>query len=309
MEISVRQTSIKPDQINRLLSHGIVLISHLNAFDTQTLKQRTKLSFEECEQILNAIKPKRPHYVMRASELMIKPFEKCSTLIKELDNILGGGVRCGQVTEISGEAGTGKSNLCAQIGVLVMLPTEDNGLNGDVLLINTEGEGKLFSAIKRFSTLAGSIERGSIIKARLNVINCVNHVELNEIINRLPDTLDQQPTVKLIIIDSITCAFIATDEEPDYRFYMSRNLKLTRMAKNLSQIAWDRRVAVIVTNHVSYNFKLGENTPKMGKAWSHLCQTKIYLERNSHRYAHVTKGAISNPSPVEFSITNKLYDI
>lgn len=308
MEISIRQTSIKPDHICRLLSHGIVLITHLNAFDTQTLKQRTKLSLDECEQILNAVKPKRPHYVMRASELMVKPFEKITTLIKDLDFILGGGIRCGQVTEISGEAGTGKSNLCAQMGVLVMLPKEDNGLDGDVLLINTEGEGKLVSAIKRYSTLAESMERGSIIKARLNVMNCVSDVELNEIINRLPEILNQQPTVKLVIIDSITCAFISTDREPDYRFYLTRNLILTKMVKNLSQIAWDRRIAVIVTNHVSYNFRLGENMPKMGKIWSHLCQTKIYLDRNKYRYAHVTKGAINTPTPVEFIITNKLYD-
>lgn len=88
---------------------------------------------------------------------------------------------------------------------------------------------KLVSAIKRFSTLAESMERGSIIKARLNVMNCVSDVELNEIINRLPEILDQQPTVKLVIIDSITCAFIATDREPDFRFYMTRSLVLTKM--------------------------------------------------------------------------------
>lgn len=94
MEISVRQTSIRPGHICRLLSHGIVLVSHLSTFDTQTLKQRTKLSLDECEQILTAIKPKRPHYVMRASELMVKPFEKITTLVKDLDYVMGARICC-----------------------------------------------------------------------------------------------------------------------------------------------------------------------------------------------------------------------
>lgn len=307
MEISVRQTNIKPDHIVRLLANGIVLVSHLQSLSPHRLKQRVKLPLDDCEAILNAIKPKRPFYVFKASELMVKPFEKISTLMKDLDYILGGGIRCGQITELSGEAGTGKSNLCAQIGVLVMLPKEDGGLEGDVLLINTEGEGKLVSSIKRFGTLAESVERESIIKARLNVMNCVSHVELNELVNRLPEIINQQPAVKLIIIDSITCAFIPTDRDPDYQFYMTRSLMLTRIVKVLSQLAWDKRVAIIVTNHVSYDFQLGENTPKMGKIWSHMCATKIYLKRTRNfRCASVTKGATNSPKPVEFKISNSL---
>ena len=307
----MRQISIKPKFIRTLIMNGIVLVSHLNAFDVTLLAHKTRLSRDECEEILAAIKPKRPHYIMKASELLIRPFEKISTLIEGLDSALGGGIRCGQITEISGEAGAGKSNLAAQMGILVMLPKEDNGLDGNVLLIHTEGEGKLKLTVKRYSTLATSEKKEELISEKLHVMNCGNEFELVEIVNRLSDTLVKMPAVKLIIIDSITCAFIQIDGKISYEFYEKRSQRLTKLVKTLAQLAWDRRLAVVVTNHVSFNMKLGETRPAMGKAWSHMCQTKIYLERKETghevaRYAYVTKGAINTPSIARFRISDRI---
>lgn len=298
MEISVRQTCMKPRHIRSLLQNGIVLVSHLSTFDTARLAKKTRLSLDDCDEILGTIKPKKPHPIMQASELMLNPFPRISTLIDGVDNILGGGIKCGQLTEFCGEAASGKSNLCAQIGSLVMLPTAAEGLDGDVLLIHTEGEGKLKLAIKRFETLSDFMNN-------LHVKNCVNDNELSEIANRLGKILDEKPAVKLVIIDSITCAFISEDEKPDANFYNRRSLRLTRIVKTLANLAWDRRIAIILTNHVTFSPSCGRNIPAMGKFWSHMCQTKIYLERNSlGRFARVTKGAMRTPIPVRFDLLN-----
>lgn len=309
MEISVRQTNLKPSSIKTLLATGIVLISHLNTFDVARLAQKTRLPIDECEDILAATKPKRPHYVSKVSQLILKPFERISTLINDLDDVLNGGIRCGHLTEVSGQAGSGKSNLCAEIGTLVMLPEESGGKNGHVLLIHTEGVGKLKLEIKRFNALAASVGHEALVKDRLRVINCASEFELVEIVNRLPEILEEQTSVKLIIIDSITCAFISIDQDPDFKFYAKRGLSLTRIVKILAQVAWDRRVAIIATNHVSYDPKLGETKPALGKAWSHMCHTKIYLDRTqASRYAQVTKGATKFARKVPFQITNSLFD-
>lgn len=308
MEISVRQTNIKPKFLRCLLVNGIVLVSHLSRFDALRLAQKTRLSLDDCEKILTCIKPKRPHYVIKASELMVKPFERISTLIKGLDEVLGGGIRCGHITEISGEAGAGKSNLCSAIGTLVMLPKKDGGLDGDVLMIHTEGGGKLKLAIKRFNTLAASVDYEDLIHNKLHVMNCCKEQELVEMINRLPAILDEKSTVKLVIIDSIAAAFKDEDTNSGFQYYDRRALTLTKIAKLLAQLAWDRRLAILATNHVRYDFKSGENRPTLGKTWSNICQTKIYLERNSHRFAHVTKGALNVPVPINFTITNDLFE-
>lgn len=302
----MRQAGIRPKHIKKLLRSGILLVSHLNTFDKARLAQKTHLNQDECEQILAVVKPKRPHYIIQLSELMIKPFERISTTIKGLDDILGGGIRCGHLTEISGEAGVGKSNLCTQVSIDTIVTQNESGTSNEVLLIFTEGAGKLQLAIRRFRTLASSIEKEDFVISRLHIKECCSEFELEEIVNRLPELLEEKPTVKLVIIDSITCAFIVTDEKPDFDFYLRRSLRLTRIAKNLARVAWDRRLAVLATNHVSYNFKEGQNRPALGKVWSHLCQTKIYLERvGDARYANIRKGAWKDLAPVKFVVTNK----
>lgn len=305
MEISVRQININTKYIKQLMSNGIVLMTHLLAFDRNSLASKTKLSLDECEEILNAIRPRRAFQIMKASELMIYPFDKISTPMPNLNYILDGGLHCGQLTEISGEAGVGKSNFCAEVGTLVMLPKEQGGLDSDVLYIHTEGAGKLKLCIKRFKTLTESVGQEGLLSSKLHVMSCPNEFQLAEMANRMQDTLDDKPTVKLIIIDSVTCAFISHDTAaPDFSFYARRSLALTKIVKTFANIAWDRRLSILITNHVAYDPEKGNNKPALGKYWSHMCQARIYLERRGHRrFAHVLKGAVKEPSPVEFTIS------
>lgn len=56
-----------------------------------------------------------------------------------IDHILSGGLRLQSCTEISGEAGSGKSQLAMHLSVVVQLPESLGGLNKKTLYINTEG--------------------------------------------------------------------------------------------------------------------------------------------------------------------------
>lgn len=312
MEVSVRQINIRPKFIRTLLAKNIVLASHLNVFNSKTLAQRTNLTQDECDEILAATKPRRPHHTIQASEYMIKPFEYIGTTLDLLDGTLGGGVRCGQLTEISGEAGAGKSNLVAHIGMKVMMPRDMGGMNSSILIIHTEGEGKLALTLKRYKSLViSTLGKDDLSRTKLHVTNCSNEFELTEMVNRLPNDLKRYEDVKLVVIDSVTCAFIQTEGDLGYNFYMKRNKKLTEIAKALLQIAWDKRIAIVITNHVSFNMKLGETRPALGKLWSHLCQTKIYLDRRNtghgvDRFAYVTKGALNTPLIAQFQISDRI---
>lgn len=304
----MRQIDLKWHHSKRLIKYGIILVKHLLNLDPKALAQKTKLSLEECEEILAAVKPRRPPYVIKASELMVRPFETVSTLVDELDMQLGGGIKTGRLIEISGEAAAGKSNLSTQIGLLVMFP-DGKGLDSEVIYLHTEGDGKLKLAIKRFQKLAKSLDHGDLIEKKLHVKSISYEFELDAIIDRLPQSLKDKPKVKLIIIDSITNAFVSPDEVADFKHYCKRTLRLVSLVKKLYQIAWDNRVAIIITNHVAYNPKFGENRPAMGRIWSHMCQTKIYLERNvdrNTRTARVIKGAQNSPSVIEWTIQESL---
>lgn len=61
------------------------------------------------------------------------------TFCKAVDKLLGGGVSLGQVTEISGLPGTGKTQLGIQLSVLARLPRAFGGVEGRTLYVDAEG--------------------------------------------------------------------------------------------------------------------------------------------------------------------------
>lgn len=312
MEISIRLTPLDPQIIKRLLEKEIFLVSHLASFTRSRLAHKLNLTGQQCDQVLDLIRPRRPHQLTCASDLMVSKFDYIRTTIDDLDYALGGGIRCGRLTEISGEAGSGKSNICSLLSLMAACPLYDGGHDGEVLLLHTQGEGKLKLAIKRFTQLCQALESKARLEQRLHVKDCFNVYEFMEMINRLPDLVSQKPNVKLIVLDSITCAFASCDDTLDQKFYLKRSIKFTKFAKMMYQLAWDRNIAIVITNHVSCDIDTGSNKPALGKLWSHLCQTKIMLEKKSHagitkRLAHVLKGAINTSSkPAQFDITDGL---
>jgi len=56
---------------------------------------------------------------------MRKNMIKCTTGSKELDRIFGGGVETGAITELIGEFGSGKTQICFTLSVTAQLPVED----------------------------------------------------------------------------------------------------------------------------------------------------------------------------------------
>ncbi|PAN30047.1 hypothetical protein PAHAL_5G270100 [Panicum hallii] len=57
----------------------------------------------------------------------------------DLNNILGGGIHCKEVTEIGGVPGVGKTQLGIQLAINVQIPVEYGGLGGKAVYIDTEG--------------------------------------------------------------------------------------------------------------------------------------------------------------------------
>jgi hypothetical protein len=56
-----------------------------------------------------------------------------------LDNVLGGGISVGEISEFCGVPGSGKTQLAMQLAVDVCIPTQFGGLGGECLYIDTEG--------------------------------------------------------------------------------------------------------------------------------------------------------------------------
>jgi RAD51-like protein 2 len=61
------------------------------------------------------------------------------TFCRALDELLGGGIALGEVTELAGSPGSGKTTLCLQLSVNAALPYYCGGVQGRTVYIDTEG--------------------------------------------------------------------------------------------------------------------------------------------------------------------------
>ena len=64
---------------------------------------------------------------------------KIITFCRSLDKLMGGGVQLGQITDICGTPGIGKSQLCMQLCVDVQINRIFGGVDGEAIFIDTEG--------------------------------------------------------------------------------------------------------------------------------------------------------------------------
>ena len=64
---------------------------------------------------------------------------KCNTGSPDLNKILGGGIETDAITELIGEFGSGKTQICFTLSVLAQQPVDQGGFGGKVCVIDTEG--------------------------------------------------------------------------------------------------------------------------------------------------------------------------
>ncbi|KAL7575913.1 hypothetical protein ACA910_000713 [Epithemia clementina (nom. ined.)] len=61
------------------------------------------------------------------------------TFSRQVDQLLGGGIRLGEVTELAGAPGSGKTQLAMQLAVNAQLPVDFGGVAGSTIYIDAEG--------------------------------------------------------------------------------------------------------------------------------------------------------------------------
>uniref|UniRef100_A0A061S6Q7 DNA-repair protein XRCC3 n=1 Tax=Tetraselmis sp. GSL018 TaxID=582737 RepID=A0A061S6Q7_9CHLO len=238
---------------------------------------------------------------VRAS-LLPKSHPKCSTGCVTLDSILRGGVSVGQVTEIFGEATSGKTQFCLKLLLTVQLPVSSGGLEGWGMLIFTEGKPPL----RRLKSLAnhageGSASAGAATTDRVLVESGVSSVEdLQACLRKLLAMLYKGcAPVKVLVVDSIANVVRDTARGGNASEMSDRTGNIFQVAALLKEIASRYGVAVVVTNQVVDVFEDGAAgpsggqrwhpplrassgrrvAPALGLAWASCINTRIYLSR------------------------------
>ena len=207
------------------------------------------------------------------------------TGLKELDKFLGGGIKEGLITSISGQSATGKTQLIFQICVNAL----HNGK--EILFQDTIGE-------FRPERLVEMMQLQKINSSLLDKIKVNRITNTAQQIDCLSKTSPE--SYSLIIVDSVTdlFSFEYSKKEQSLEKYIS----FMKYMHNLSSIAIGVKIPIIVTNIVrSVNEHEKENLEESISMYIH---TKIKLSKNGAGYLCQALSPFDNKQ-FQYTITPK----
>ncbi|MHC1623233.1 MAG: DNA repair and recombination protein RadB [Candidatus Methanospirareceae archaeon] len=202
--------------------------------------------------------------------------KKYSTGCKSIDALLGGGLESGTVTQLYGEAGSGKTNICLQVAV------ECARKEKNVIFIDSEGfSPERFSQIASASlSTSGSEDIGvESIARRIIIYEPQSFEQQTSCINEIETVIKEKEGksgVALVILDSATLFYrLELDEERS--IYLRR--VLANQIMHLLELARRYDLAVIITNQVYMDVENGNLRPSGGYALEHLSKVIVQLEK------------------------------
>ena len=201
---------------------------------------------------------------------------RCRTGSSVLNHIMGGGIETGVITELIGEYGSGKTQICYNLSVLAPLPEEQGGLGGKVCVIDTEGT-FLPERIKQIAESRG-YDPEEVLDQVL-VARAYNSSHQLTIIQQLPQVI-QEHGVKLVIVDSMISHF--RGEYIGRGTLAERQQKIGSALGNLLRVAEAFNVAVVLTNQVQATpaVMFGDpNKPTGGHVMAHACNHRVYIRK------------------------------
>jgi len=225
---------------------------------------------------------------------IIKKPERIPSGCRSLDEMLGGGVETGVVTQLYGGSGSGKTNICIQLAVECVKSGKK------VIFIDTEG----FSA-DRFKQIAG--EDAKKIAGDIIIYEPASFEQQYSAITDIEKLMNEK--IGLIILDSAALFYrlgLTQDDSNEENVAIRR--ELVNQIGILHGIARKYAVSVVITNQVYKDITTGELCPVGGNAIEHLSKTIILLDKTgtSKRKATLRKHrSKSEGIYCEFRLTDK----
>jgi len=207
---------------------------------------------------------------------------KLTTGSTSFDDLLGGGLETQALTEFYGEFGSGKTQIAHQLAVNVQLPPEKGGLNGSVVIIDTENTFRP----ERIKDMAegASLDPDDILK-NIHVARAYNsnhQILLVDKAERLAEELiDTEKPVRLLIVDSATAHF--RSEYVGRGTLADRQQKINKHLHDTLRFGDLNNAVVMITNQVQVrpDAFFGDPTrPIGGHVVGHTATFRLYLRKS-----------------------------
>jgi len=238
-----------------------------------------------------------------------KELAKITTGSKQLDELFGGGIETGAITELYGEFRTGKTQIAHQLCVTVQLPKERGGLKvgnylPKVVYIDTEGTFRPERIVAMAERWKDVLEVDAALE---NILHGRAHNSDHQmvLVEKMIKEYIPSQNVRLLIVDSLISHFRA--EYIGRGTLASRQQKLNQHIHTILRAAEVGNVAVIVTNqvHAKPDQFFGDPTaPVGGHIVAHAAQTRVYLRKSKgeRRIARIVDSPLLPESEAIFGV-------
>ena len=304
---------LPPSALAKLAEAGFGALGDLEGLSPAEFAAELQLSLEAATKLMVEIRSGgiggQPAPVPRSAlELLAEERSAgcLATFVPELDALLGGGVPLRMITEFSGVAGVGKTQLAMQLALDARIPAVFNGLAGECIYIDTEGSFMVERAMQiadgivshlRYMAQRDECAEQMAAAAALDASALLDGIhyyrvhdaaELLAAVRALPALVVSRP-IRAVVVDSVAFHFRYGET------YGRRQQLLSQMATSLTDLASRSNLAVVLVNHVTMKADPKANAaavaPALGEAWAHMCGVQLLLQwHGGVRHATLYKG-------------------
>ena len=228
-----------------------------------------------------------------------KSLVRYTTGSKSLDDFLKGGIESQAITELTGEFGSGKSQICHTL--CVTAATNNSSKINSIIFVDTENTFRP-ERIYQIAEARG-LDSEEIMK-KVFVCKIVNSAQLEALIRNLGKSIEEYKA-KLVIVDSIISLHRA--EYTGRETLAERQQRLNVMLHKLIRLSEVYNIAVVLTNQVQVS---PDNTdvlkPAGGNIMGHACTYRIFLRKAGRdRIAVMVDSPHHAYSQVKFTISER----
>eukprot|EP00795_Rhopilema_esculentum_P003162 gene3162-1466_t len=314
MGISKEQKVIEKGNI---LDGRITTIPHILVLPNEELAAKAHITAEDVSKLREAIcrklNPQQPCSLLDIWKQTCHPsflHTKLSAGCQIIDDTLKGGLLVPGINEISGESGSGKTQIALQLCLTVQLDVQYGGLQGGALFISTEDA----FPTKRLHQLAHHMQKrlksqNENLMDSIYIEHAADVESLKTLVNQRIPTLLMNSNVRLIVIDSIAAVFRV---EYTVNENLERSKALAELGQRLHIISHKYRVAIVCINQISDVVsadKVGSEDiggrrviPALGLSWANAVTVRLMVMRTPYTVSQL-RGAAANSGNAQQDLT------
>ncbi|CAG9096083.1 unnamed protein product [Plutella xylostella] len=306
---------LKEKVIKLLHQNKITTILDFLQEDVEKLSTLAKLSLPQILSIRLEYFNKYSAPVINGNAL----FTKCiiskkfiSTGLSSLDNITGGGIPVGFITELYGLAGSGKTQLLFQVAINCASNNE-----GTILYIDTKGDFSAVRVQKMLQAHGYSHKNMAAVLMKIKIVHIWSLDELIEFLRRIKNRTEFIENLSVILIDSLPCLMFqylgddckvglsALNVFVNYCNYLCKEMHLSIVCVNI-QTRWVDQNASDLEDDIESSVsketvRIEKRNRCLGRYWQHIPALVLLVER--------TKDCENGSAEINISVTKSAFGV